>query len=187
MKLWSKVTRSWGRLTNLEVLMSVLTLSLTLYLGSILPSYIKPIKVLQEEGRTYKEFIQILKAYELGKGDWKERDRFLNLCLEGYVLDFPQEIDEYLLLGIVEGYLNDQPVRGLEVKFMEIQDRPPFKHYVYRVKYVSSERVTRDIARRLPSAMEGITIRELHILASSAGDDGIRNYTTEFIMDIACQ
>lgn len=187
MKLWSKVIRSRGRLTNLEILIAVLTFSLTLYLGSILPSYVKEIKVLQEERKVYKEFIQILKGYALQEEEWKGRDEFLNLCLEGYALDFPQGINEYLLLGVVEGYLNNQPVGELEVKFMEIQDRPPFKHYIYKVKYRSSERVTRDIIKRLPSAMEGITIRNLHILASSEGDDGIKDYTTEFMVDIACR
>lgn len=187
MKLWSKATLRKIRLTNLEILMAVLTFSLTLYLGSILPSYIKEIKVLQEEGKVYREFIQILKVYVLKEEGWKGRDEFFNLCLEGYALDFPQGMDEYWLLGVVEGYLNGQQVRDLKVEFMEIQDRQPFKHYVYKVKYTSSQRVTRDIVHGLPSLMEGITIRELHILASSIGDDVIGDYTTEFMMDIACR
>lgn len=187
MKLWSRAIRSRGRLSNLEILIAVLTFSLTLYLGSILPSYVKEIRELQEERRGYEEFIQILRLYALQEEEWKERDAFFNLCLEGYALDFPQGIDEYLLLGVVEEYLNNQPVEELEVKFMEIQDRPPFKQYMYKVKYRSSERVTRGIIKSLPSAMEGITIRNLHILASSVGDDGIWDYTTEFMIDIACQ
>ena len=182
MKLWNRGAVKSIRLTNLEILLIALSFILMVYLGSMLPYYIKQTKGLHEEREAYIKSIQTLDKYKLNEEEWKEWDKFLNLQLEGYKLDFPQGMDEYFFLGVVEGYLQDKAVRDLEVIFWEIEDTLPFKNYVYKVKYISSERVTKDIVHELPSLMEGITMKEIRIVTLSTGE-----YEAELLLGIGCQ
>ena len=137
------------RLTNLELLLGVLTFSLVIYLGSILPQYRHQINILQEEKKDYIELIQMLSEYETKEEEWKKQDAFLDLCMKGYALDFPKEVDEYTLLDIIEKYLSKWPLEDLEITLVEVQELSPFKHYIYKVGYRSQQRTTKEIVYAL--------------------------------------